>query len=210
MDNELINNKQIIPQKPVNPLTTTIITALESGDKFQINKELKQFKDANGALIYERILCMPLEDRVQGLITKKGLKAVHQTITIAITMAMETLNLSKPLSAAQIIDLTDILLDSSAEDHLSLEDILLFLQQLSRGVMGCLFSAIDIPKIMEAFDVYREKRHTEYMKIKEEKDIQHKSLGGNDSRYKKDRNLDPNTFFDLMQTYQSGRNENMD
>jgi hypothetical protein len=144
------------------------------------------------------------------LIGKLGLKKVHQTLAVAVTVAMETLNLRQPLTPNQIIDLVDILIDSAGEDYLSLEDVLLFLQQLARGVMGSLFAAIDIPKIMGAFENYRQQRHNEYMKIKHEQDAQYKSLGGNDSNFKKDPYVDSKTFMDLMQTYQSGRNENVD
>lgn len=207
MEKGLTTNKQIIPQTPVNPLTTTIIKALESGDKFEVNRQLKQFKAQNGALLYERILSMPLEDRLPGLIAKVGLKKVHQTLAVAVTIAMETLNLKQPLTPNQIIDLVDILIDSSSEDYLSLEDILLFLQQLARGVMGTLFSAIDIPKIMGALEDYRQKRHLEYLKIKQEQDAQYKGLGADGSKFEKDPNVDAKTFLDLWQTYQNGKNE---
>jgi len=134
------------------------------------------------------------------------------TLAAAITMAMESLNLSKPLTPDQIIDLTDILIDTSAEDYLSLEDVLLFLQQVSRGIMGELYSSIDIPKIMKSFEKYRQERHSEYIRLKEEQDIQRKTIGDNNGRVKieKDKNIDPTTFFELLQTYHGGRNENMD
>lgn len=153
---------------------------------------------------------MPLEDRLPGLVDKIGLKKVHQTLAVAVTIAMETLNLRQPLTPNQIIDLVDILIDSSSEDYLSLEDVLLFLQQLARGIMGTLFSAIDIPKIMGAFENYRQIRHNEYIKIKEEKEAQYKCQGSDDTKYEKDPNVDAKTFLDLWQTYKNGKDENME
>lgn len=200
-----------MPLKPVNPSTTSIITALESGDKFEINLQLKKYKFQNGAVNYNTVLRLPGGDRLPGLIVKLGLKKVHMTLAVAVTIAMETLNLSKPLTPNQIIDLVDILIDSAQEDYLSLEDVLLFLQQLARGVMGSLFSSIDIPKIMGAFEVYRQERHSEYRKLKYEQDAQYKTMGDNNIRVKieNDKNIDPTTFFELLRTYH-GTDENME
>lgn len=210
MGKEIITNKQVSKLKPVNPLTTTIVKAIENGDKFEINRQLKQFKNPNGTLLYDRILSMPLEDRLPGLVLKLGLKKVHQTLAVAVTITMETLNLRQPLTSNQIIDLVDILVDTASEDYLSLEDVLLFLQQLARGVMGNLFASIDIPKIMTSFEEYRQKRHNEYVKIKDEKDAQYKCVGSGESKFEKDPNVDSKTMLDLMQTYRNGKTEDVE
>lgn len=189
-----------------------MLQAVVSGDKLEVNLNLKQYKFANGAPNYDTILRIPFEDRLPGLVLKVGLKQVHMTLAAAITMTMESLNLSKPLTPDQIIDLTDILIDTSAEDYLSLEDVLLFMQQVSRGVMGELYSSIDIPKIMKSFEKYRQERHSEYKRLKDEQDVQYKIMGVNNTRVtiERDKNIDPKTFLELWKTFQDGKNENMD
>lgn len=190
-----------------------MLTAVANGDKLEISLNLKQYKYANGAVDFTPILRIPLEDRVPGLVAKIGLKQVHMTLAAAVTMSMESLNLSKPLTPNQIIDLVDILIDTAGEDFLSLEDVMLFLQQLIRGGSGKLFSAMDVPKFMESFEKYRQYRHEEYLRLKEEQDAQFKGTT-NPKRVtpemEKDKNIDPTTFFELLQTYQSGRSENME
>jgi hypothetical protein len=190
-----------------------MLTAVASGDKLEISLNLKQYKFPNGGVNYDVILRVPLEDRLPGLITKVGLKQVHMALAAAITMTMESLNLAKPLTPNQIIDLVDILIDTSSEDYLSLEDIMLFLQQLVRGGSGTLFSSMDIPKFMQSFEKYRQQRHDEYHRLKESQDAQFK-CSSNTPRVRpemeKDKNIDPRTFFELMQTYNEGRSENME
>jgi hypothetical protein len=187
-----------------------MLTAVESGDKLEISANLKQYKYANGAVNYDAILRVPLGDRIPGLVLKAGLKTVHMALAAAVTMTMESLNLARPLTSNQIIDLVDILIDTAGEDYLSLEDIMLFLQQLVRGGSGTLFSAMDIPKFMQAFEKYRQQRHDEYHRLKEEQDAQFK-CAPNASRVKpefeKDKNIDPKTFFELTQTYYEGKND---
>lgn len=176
--------------------------AIVSGDKLEVSLNLKNYKLPNGAVNYDMVLRVPHSDRLPGLVEKVGLKEVHMTLAAAITMALESLNLTKSLSANQIIDLVDILIDTSAEDYLSLEDIMLFLQNLVRGEMGELYATIDIAKFMKSFEKYRQYRHSEYIRLKDEQETQFKSLGKGEKKgfMERDKNIDPKTFFELYQT----------
>lgn len=80
-------------------------------------------------------------------------------LTAALFMAFESMNLARPMNDGQIIDLVDTILDSSSEDYLSLEDIVLFLQGLVRGKYGPLYESMDMPKFMDKFEIYRQERH---------------------------------------------------
>lgn len=77
----------------------------------------------------------------------------------------------------QILDLADAIIDSSHEDFLAIEDVMLFLQGLTRGKYGALYESMDIPKFMEKFEIYRQERHTAYQDLKYEKHVQLKSMG---------------------------------
>lgn len=187
-----------------------MLTAVGNGDKLEINVNLKQYKFANGATNFDAILRIPFEDRLPGLIQKVGLKQVHMMLAKAITMAMESLNLSKPLTSNQIIDLVDTLIDTSSEDYLSFEDIMLFLQQMVRGGSGELFSSMDIAKFMNSFEKYRQKRHTEYKRLKEESHSQHSGtpfVPQVNSEMQRDSDIDGKTFLEMMQTFYEGKNE---
>lgn len=81
------------------------------------------------------------------------------------------------MTPVQINDLAEELIDTANEDNLSLEDVILFLQRLVRGQYGELYESMDIPKFMEKFEVYRQDRHNEILRIRESEHLQYKALG---------------------------------
>jgi len=175
-----------------------------------LSVELKRFKLDNGAINYGEILKIPFNDRLPGLMKSVGFKKVHMLLGASIQVAMESMNLSKPLTANQTFDIVDNILDSCGEDYLGVEDVILFLQKMVRGETGNLFSAMDVPKFMQMFEKYRQERHCEYLRIKEEKEAQYKctpNTGRLSEGMRKASDEDSATFFSLMETYQSGRNE---
>lgn len=202
-------NKQVIQAQPVNNLTTSILNALELGDKMQLSIAINSFKLANGAINYPAILSVPGTDRIPSLVGKIGYERLHKTLGAAIQLAMESMNLSKPISANQIFDLVDALIDTSSEDYLAIEDVILFLQKMVRGEAGNLFSAMDIPKFMQMLEKYRQERHGELLRIREEQITQWKGMGGAANRVdiELDKNIDSSTFFELMQVYNESKND---
>lgn len=175
----------------------------------QLGIAINSFKLANGAVNYPAILSVPGKDRIPALVGKIGYEKLHKTLGVAIQLAMESMNLSKPLTANQIFDLVDAIIDTSNEDYLAIEDVILFLQKMVRGEAGNLFSAMDIPKFMQMFEKYRQERHSELLRIREEQITQWKGMGGSHNRgdIEIDRNIDSATFFELMQVYNENKND---
>ncbi|HEX4877105.1 MAG TPA: hypothetical protein VFV31_10565, partial [Chitinophagaceae bacterium] len=129
--------------------------ALIKKDKQAINNHLAMFK--NGAHInFSAVLSV--NERLPQMY-KQDPDNVIICLTAALFMAFESMNLARPMNEGQIIDLVDTILDSSSEDYLSLEDIVLFLQGLVRGKYGALYESMDIPKFMDKFEIYRQERH---------------------------------------------------
>jgi len=176
----------------------------------QLSVALNTFKLPNGAVNFPALLSVPGNDRIPSLVTKIGYEKLHKTLGVAITLAMESMNLSKPLTANQIFDLVDAIIDTSKEDYLAIEDVVLFLQKIVRGEGGALFAAMDIPKFMQKFEDYRQKRHSELLRIREEQVAQWNGMGGAATRVdiEIDKNIDAATFFELMQTFHEGKNDN--
>lgn len=98
-------------------------------------------------------------------------------IVVALTKAFEAMNLNRPMNDEQIVELAETILDSSNEDLLALEDVVLFLQGLTRGKYGPLYEAMDIPKFMEKFEVYRNERHVALLRVREEQHANFKAMG---------------------------------
>ena len=107
-------------------------------------------------------------------------KLADMIVTAGLTMALESMNLSRPMNEAQVMDLSMMIIETAAEDNLALEDVILFLQNLVRGQYGALYESMDIPKFMEKFELYRQDRHESFMRIREEQHSQHKALPVND------------------------------
>lgn len=154
-----------------------MLNALEKGDKMQLNLILKNYKTQSGAVNFNMVLAIPQTERIPQLVNSSGYEKVHTLLVAGVQLAMESLNLSNSLTASQIFDLSDALIDSANEDYLSLQDIVLFLQKLTRGEMGALYSQMDIAKFMELFEVYREERFQALKTIREEQQAQYKALG---------------------------------
>lgn len=138
-----------------------------------MNLLLKQFKDGPG-FNFPALLSIP--ERLPAM-AKRDPQKTGALVVVALTNAFEAMNLSRPMNSAQIVELAETIIDSSEEDYLALEDLLLFLQGLTRGKYGPLYESMDIPKFMQMFEVYRVDRHREYQSIKEERQSNFKSMG---------------------------------
>lgn len=149
---------------------------IQAGDKRSINIVLRDFKTDNGLVKYESVLAIPFENRIANM-AKKDFVQTSMIIVSAIHLAMESMNLKRSMTADQEIDLAEAIIDTSVEDWLALEDLMLFLQKLTRGEYGTLYESMDIPKFMEKFELYREDRHQNNIRIKEEIHIQRKKQG---------------------------------
>lgn len=145
-------------------------------DKAQVMNSLKPYK-TRGLNNYPALLS--INERLPDLY-KTDPQQVSGAITVALAMAFESMNLSRPMNEDQILDLVETIIDSSEEDRLALEDVVLFLQGLTRGKYGALYESMDIPKFMEKFEIYREERHQALMNHRYESHVRNKSLPVND------------------------------
>lgn len=150
--------------------------ALENGNKHELNAILKTFKNQNGSVNYPTLFAIPTNERLL-IWAKFDYDRILTVITVGLTISFETMNLARPMSEEQIIDLAEAVIDTSKEDNLALEDLMLFLQGLTRGKYGVLYESMDIPKFMEKFEVYRQERHQAVQEYRENKHLEYKALG---------------------------------
>jgi len=148
---------------------------METGKHQEVNLILKQFKDEVGLVKFENVLSIPKEERIPAL-AKKDFMRTNMLVIGALTMAFKSLNLKNGLNEFQILDLSETIIDSSNEDNLSFEDLMLFLQKLTRGEYD-VGESMNIPKFMKTFEIYRQKRWEELNRIREERHCQYKSFG---------------------------------
>ncbi len=159
--------------------------AIQQGNKHEVSVALREFKLQNGAVNYPAILSIPVKQRLPEM-AKNDFSGTSIMVGAGITMAMETMNLKNPLLPIQIVDLSEMIIDSAAEDNLSLEDVMLFLQKLVRGEYGKFYESMDIPKFMDFFEMYREQRHNALMQIRKNRHLEFKGLGDGNRTTTKD------------------------
>ena len=147
-----------------------------AGDKLQVSTILREYKTPQGVVKFDKVLAIPMEDRIPAL-AKKDFGNIVSIITAALTLAFEGMNLKRGMNAIQTLDLAEAVIDTAAEDNLALEDLMLFLQKLVRGEYGAMYESMDIPKFMTAFEEYREDRWKQLNNIRYEQAAQHKIQG---------------------------------
>lgn len=154
----------------------SVIDAVRKGNKQLINQVLRNYKLQNGAPNFLNLFSINSSLRLPAL-AKQDYEGTLDVVVAGVTLAVESMNLKRPMTGEQINDLAEELIDTSSEDNLSLEDVILFMQRLVRGQYGELYDSMDIPKFMEKFELYRQERHSEIVRIRENEHLQSKSLG---------------------------------
>lgn len=158
-------------------------------DRIAVNQELKKFKTQSGGINYPVLFAIPVEERIAAM-AKKDLRGVITTVAVAVTLAMEALNVSRKMTPLQIVDLAEAIVDDAeCGDNIALEDLMLFLQKLTRGEYPELYEGIDQVKFMNRFNTYRDERWEAGRVIAENKHIEYKGLGP-------ERTSQPNTALD--------------
>ncbi len=162
-----------------------LTNALMAYNRTEVNQIISLYKTPNGAPNYPVLL--ELQERLPTMIAR-DYKKTCAVIVVALTKAFEAMNLSRPMNGDQILELAETIMDSSAEDYLALEDVVLFLQGLVRGKYGALYESMDIPKFMEKFEIYRQERHEAMLRARDEFSSNHKESRVNTQFIETDKN----------------------
>lgn len=149
---------------------------LSQVNKYNISVELRKFKTDGGGINYPSLFSIPNKERIHEM-SKVDFDGTVQVLSVSVKLALESFNLKRPLTNNQIFDLVEAVIDESGSDNLALEDLLLFLQQLTRGEYGDMYESMDVPKFMQWFGEYRDKRWEAGVKIRDEKHEEFKRLG---------------------------------
>lgn len=170
-------------------------------DKLGLNLELKKFKHENGTVNFLALRDIPVENRIFSL-AKQDLGQTVKLIAVALTLAFESMNLTRPMNAFQILDLSEVIIEESESDKLALQDVLIFLQKLTRGHYPGLYEGIDSAKFMERFNAYRDERWEEMKAIRDRKIEEYKALGDNE-HHQRYNPKDTSAFGELMSQYRT-------
>lgn len=144
---------------------------------------LKQYKHKTGEINFPAVFTVPSVERLPALYEKDFMQATALVVG-ALTMAFEKLRF-KNMDGGLINDIAEEILNTCGEDNLSLEDLVLFLQNMVRGKYGEM-AQISLSKFMGLFDKYREERTEAISNYRYNEHLQFKSLGDSNRSYKED------------------------
>jgi len=165
------------------------------------------FKD-NGVVRYDKTLQIPSSERIPALTrTEDGYKQVYTALVIALQQCFSNLNLRKGFNEDQLLDLSDMIIEQASEDNLSLEDVLLFLQQLVSGKAGRIYDRLDIPTFFELFEGYRQERYMSLQYLQYEAHAHYKGLGDTTRSSDGKAENDENTKRVMMDYYKKNLHE---
>jgi len=119
------------------------------------------FKDERGIVKFDAVLSIPRNYRIPEL-AKSDYSYIGKLITGALTMAFKSMRFKNGLDAEQIVDLAELIIETSGEDYLAFEDVMLFLQKLTRGEYEITGDSMTIIKFMKLFEIYRQRRWVEH------------------------------------------------
>jgi hypothetical protein len=130
-------------------------------------------------VLFDRLLSIPLEDRIPGLMEKYGKKTIHKLLLMVLKEFVASLGLpayKRPTETRVSILACEIML-SAGEDFLALEDVILFLQRVRAGFYGPVKTLVTTQVLLQLMDRYRNDRHQAYSKIKQADEAALKQLG---------------------------------
>lgn len=130
----------------------------------------------NGQVDHLKTLSIPDSERIP-VLAKENRRFVLTSLVAAIGSAFANLNLRIGMNDDQIIELADAIIDTSHEDFLSIEDVLLFLRDLVTGKTGKIYDRMDMPTFFNLFEDYRQERYLTLKRIRYEQDANWKSSG---------------------------------
>jgi hypothetical protein len=99
-------------------------------DRIGLNMQLQKYKHTEREANFGELIKIPVAYRIPAL-AEKDMRGTVTSIAVAITLAMESLNLKIGMNATQIVDCAEVIIDGAKEDKIAMEDLLIFLQKLT-------------------------------------------------------------------------------
>lgn len=146
------------------------------GNRMEVNQILKQYKVKDGTPNFPALFQIPTDGRIS-FMAQQDFTRINVIVIGAITMALEAMNLKKTMNEFQVLELAETIIDTSDQDNLSFEDLMLFLQGLVRGKYKIPGDTMDLPRFMELFDQYRDERWQAGIKLRDDLHEQYKIMG---------------------------------
>ena len=116
-------------------MSVSLLNATATGDQQLVKTMLKPFITSTGGTNYLSLMRVPGNERLPEL-AKKDRVSVHKILAAQIEFMMKYFNLKQSLSLDQIFILSDLIIEESEQDNLTIQDVYLFLHNWQRGKWG--------------------------------------------------------------------------
>lgn len=130
-----------------------------------------------GTVDFYKVLDITLHARIPNLTHVYGFEKIHEILIVLLTSFNNSLNLIRPMNPDQIIECANDLVMTTEEDQLSIEDYVLFFKGAKEGKYGKILDRMDHQTVFSMLEEYRQERHRQYLRIREEKHLANKSTG---------------------------------
>jgi hypothetical protein len=139
-----------------------------------INAAVQPFREV-GMVRFDRVFAVPGKLRLPAMLVYNEEKTyLSLTNVISVMLAEEGVN---DMLAVRI---AGAILNSAGEDNLSIQDVVLFLQDLKQGKYDKFFGAVTVIQFMEKFEQYRQARYEAIKNYRNEENVQNKTLYSRD------------------------------
>lgn len=127
---------------------------------------------------FDALLSIPVSERIPGLMESFGKKTMHQLLLMILKEFIQSLALprAKRMTETKLSMAACALMLSSYEDHLSLEDLILFLQRAKAGKYGSIRNLSRPSLLFGKLEEFRQARHEACLRIREEKALAFKEI----------------------------------
>lgn len=138
----------------------------------QVTHIMRHYQD-KGAVLFDRLLSIPMFGRIPNLTHVYGYDAIHKIIAALLKSFNDSMNLIRPMSDEQLFECSEALVLTTEEDQLSIEDYVMFFKGAKEGKYGKILDRLDQQTVFSMLEEYRQARHLKFLKIQYER---HESL----------------------------------
>lgn len=146
------------------------------GQPENVSAITRQYVQA-GQIQFDKVLSISLHARIPNLTHVYGYEAIHKIVAALLKSFNDSMNLIRPMTDEQIFDCSEALVMTTEEDQLSIEDYVLFFKGAKEGKYGKVLDRMDQQTVFSMLEEYRQERHRNFIRIKEEKETALKSMG---------------------------------
>ena len=141
------------------------------------NLAIKQYTEGE-EVAFEKLLSIPLTERIPGLINEYGLKRAHRLIKTILQEFTWSVALPKSakLSETKISAVACDFILVAYEDQLAIEDFIVAFERMKKGAYGKFKGTVTHYSVMEKLNQYRTARSAAYEQLKAEQETRVKHM----------------------------------